>query len=837
MRDLVNFFDFIQQADIFLAHIPSKEQEDKTPETLKEHMSLTLYYYEKLCQTKDMDRIVRNVIHRLRCGGSSLPSALEALIYKLFVNAIYLHDAGKINCAFQKRVMKNEKVIDKRGIDTHHSILSALIYIDFFTEEIRKIGDTLLRKYFFNILYSFAYIISRHHGNLFSTDALLESLEKAQSSGKQGALTYYTRESIYDIVTNDPDNSPFGSKKYSQWKMDEADFYILNRLLFAMITSCDYYATYHYQSGTEVDFNDTRQLDVWWESYSQTDLYRSIREKANAVLAAPIESLKMNELRSRIFLDAEKTLLSNIDKHIFYLEAPTGSGKTNTSINLALRLLHADPQLTNVFYIFPFNTLVEQTGKELSKYFKEGKDFAIVNSLTPIILSLKDTEDEDNAEANYEKSYLDRQFFHYPIVATSHINFFNALFGVNRENHFLLGRLCNSIVIIDEIQCYKNLIWREIILMLQKYAVLLNIKIIIMSATLPRLDFMLGENVPGFIALLPNSRKYFQNRIFKNRVKIDTSSLLCTGSMNIRDIANEIIKTYKEKSGKVLIELITKATARELYNLLRLEFGSDHVVELTGDDNKFKRNQTIEKIKAASAIVVVATQVIEAGVDIDMDYGFKNISLLDGEEQFMGRINRSCLKEGCIVYFFMVDEPEKVYKNDHRLQFTLKSEDMAQLLESKDFGRYYEKVMEIILTDTSRNNTRNIEAFEERLLKLYFQKVYEHMKLIENNESQVFLAHRTTGCDGQIIDGRDLWKQYKDLCLDKDMSFAKRKVELSKLYEIMSLFTYSVPYKDAKAFHDEVFGFYYVDHGEQFIDEEGKFLRDKFTEYSRGLFI
>ncbi len=51
-------------------------------------------------------------------------------------------------------------------------------------------------------------------------------------------------------------------------------------------------------------------------------------------------------------------------------------------------------------------------------------------------------------------------------------------------------------------------------------------------------------------------------------------------------------------------------------------------------------------------VIVVATQVIEAGVDIDMDIGFKDISTLDSEEQFLGRINRSCSRTDCWAYFF-----------------------------------------------------------------------------------------------------------------------------------------------------------------------------------------
>ena len=75
----------------------------------------------------------------------------------------------------------------------------------------------------------------------------------------------------------------------------------------------------------------------------------------------------------------------------------------------------------------------------------------------------------------------------------------------------------------------------------------------------------------------------------------------------------------------------------------------------------------LDKVKKATdTIILVSTQVIEAGVDIDMDIVYKNISKLDSEEQFLGRINRSCKKEG-IAYFFEVDEASNIYKDDVRL--------------------------------------------------------------------------------------------------------------------------------------------------------------------------
>lgn len=843
MKDiLINFESYVQNIDNFLAHTAAKPQLNKKDELLMEHMKLTISYFEQLCIDKKINDIINKIIDRLTIEGKPLEGEYKALVYKFFVNAIYLHDTGKINPSYQINVLGNNIISGKKDLPSDHSIYSSLIYIDIFTLEIKNIKKRSLRNYMFNILYSFAYSISRHHGSLNDSENFIEALWKAQENAKRGVLTYYKSKTIDTMdFSKNGENSPFGNgnRFYDRWNIESTEFYILNKLLFSLIITCDYYSTYNYISDSQVNMSYIQQSKDWSNRYVNGDLYKTIQNDKIKVMSKPIKELDMNGLRTRIFLEAEKGLRSNRGNNIFYLEAPTGSGKTNTSINLMIKLIEEDKEIKNVFYIFPFNTLVEQTASTLKEYFNG--DIAVVNSITPIIIDEKNTG--DTSQADFDTSYLNRLFFHYPLAVTSHINLFNGLFGITRENLYMLTRLCGSVIIMDEIQCYKNKIWRELVIMLQKYAELLNIKIIIMSATLPRLDYMLGDNVPGFAALLENSKEYYENEGFKNRVLLDTS-LLAEGKITIEQLVDIVFSQYKAKKGKCLIEFIKKSTARKFFNLLKVrlnefECSDVQLYELTGDDNIFTRKATIKQIKKLTNIIVVSTQVIEAGVDIDMDYGFKNVSLIDSEEQFLGRINRACVKSGCMVFFFMVDEPKDVYRNDNRIQFTLKDEKMLDYLISKDFHGYYDNIMDILLDKTSQSNTQNIEAFKNKLLKLSYREVHEHMKLIDNRNVQLFLAYDAElESDGkrEVIDGRALWQEYKVLCLDKAVGFAERQIKLSQLDEKMSYFTYNVPLKQAKSFHDEHFGFYYIENGEDFI-EDGKFMRERFVEKSGGLFL
>ena len=113
----------------------------------------------------------------------------------------------------------------------------------------------------------------------------------------------------------------------------------------------------------------------------------------------------------------------------------------------------------------------------------------------------------------------------------------------------------------------------------------------------------------------------------------------------------------KEKQQKILVEFIKKDSAYTFYQMLieSKEIECD-VKCITGDDSIYEREKILNPIKNGEMkdLILVATQVIEAGVDIDMDVGYKNISLLDSEEQFLGRINRSCKRKG-MAYFFYID--------------------------------------------------------------------------------------------------------------------------------------------------------------------------------------
>jgi CRISPR-associated endonuclease/helicase Cas3 len=825
----IDIRDIIENHERVYAHVSNT----KECETLFEHLELTKKYLLMFFDKKGIGILVEKMIQGIQCENIPLSQEYIDLIRDMFINAVYLHDTGKINPAFQKLKMKNAYFKSADFSNSEHALISALIYVDLFEQRVKCIEDDSLRLFLYNILYSFAYQIARHHTYLKNLSDFIDKLNEIR---QQKYLTNYKSASIFDLRL-EKDSSPFHSRdvQYEYWNMNSMEFYILNKLLYSLIVGCDFYATFEYHNSKPVEFNLIESPEELLSQFKQYKVVKGIegykKDPINTFREAPI-----NALRSELFIETENNLIEQINENIFFLEAPTGSGKTIMSINLALNIIGHSREYKKIFYIFPFNTLVEQTRQTFEEIFGAKAPFTVINSITPI-----ETLGDNDEEIDYETSLIARQFLNYPIIFTTHVNLFNYLFGTNREANLPLTQLCNSVVILDEIQSYRNSIWKEISMFLHQYAKLLNIKVIIMSATLPRLDQLIPQDdeTIKFASLVRNPQKYYQNSLFKDRVKLNFDFIdekdFSLGML--KDKLTSVLKV-RNRPTKILIEFIKKDTARDFYNLIRADF--PNVLELTGDDNKYTRDKTIEFIKNANDVIVVSTQVIEAGVNIDMDIGFKDISLLDSEEQFLGRINRSCLKEGCIAYFFCLDNTKDIYREDFRTIMDLKNPKYREYLQNKDFSQFYLECMQGIEQRKAQCNEYNIQNLLDYALKLNFDKVSDWMKLITQKNFQLFIP-RIIETDSKSINGYQLWADYKSLCQSMELGYAEKTISLSTLNEQMSYFTYGLAsYNqsiDAPPYFTEPFGnYFYIADGEKYI-EDGKFNRKEYLKDAKGLFL
>lgn len=775
-------------------------------ELLASHLNLTYKYYSEMEKDKNFDCLVKKIIK----DTFNIENELVNEIYELFKQAIYYHDIGKINPLFQKNKMDNDINVKMENMDDTHASLSARIYIDSIIDKVNNETDKDQIKKII-ILYAgyyFGYIISRHHTKLETLSKLLESIENKMIPEIPNPQKYIYEQQL---------NQEKMEKIFEVIKIEPISMYILCKLLYSCIITADFYATYDYMSNTKIDFLVKRKNNLF-EKYEGSELFNIIRNYEKKT----IELNGINKLRSDIFLETEKNLKLNLEKNIFYLEAPTGAGKTNMAINLARIIYKADESISSIHYIFPFNNIIEQTDQTFQQYFNKYDDYVVINSISSM------TKDE-HENLDYDAIYTKNIFNQYPIVITSHINLFNTLFGTGKEKNYSLYNYINSIVILDEIQAYSNNIWREMMEMMDKYAKLLNIKFIIMSATLPRLDNLLDDKSSKFCSLVENTDKYYKDDLFRKRVKINYE--LLNENMDIDKLVEEILKNIGKK---ILVECIKKDTAENLFEKIKVLNQNTYI--MTGDDNKYSRKKIIEKTKNEKDIILVATQTIEAGVDIDMDIGYKDISFLDSEEQFIGRINRSSKKKNCIVYFFNLDDARLIYRKDKRLEYNLNKLEARNWLETKDFMSFYEKILIRIKEETEKHTNKNIANFLKECEFINFKKIEEDLQLITTNTTDIFLNYKIC-IDNQNIQGEDIFKKYVEIYTNKEFSYSEKKVKLSQIAEYLNLFTYSINTNKLNLIEgEEICGMFYVQDGEKYM-ENGRFNRNKYMEKGEELFL
>lgn len=838
LSNLISVSSLINENISFYAHLDNDRKE-----YLKEHIDLVNEYFIKIVKAKGLDKIFKTYEDE---NLNDLSEDGKRFFRKLLLNICNFHDIGKINPNFQCNRMNNKiDALDVFPVGTsNHSIFSSILYIDYFVDEAKSL-DKNSRMKIVEYIFLNAYIISKHHGSLDSFYSFLDKFYRDENKEVLECIKLFTNKDIklykrefklnYNILEN---LIRVIKNNYKNKEINKSiDDYLYVKLCYSLLVASDFYATSKFMNGVSIeDYGEIYNIEDFYKYYKETEVYKSIREyevnkyQNNKNL---LEEKNINVLRTEMFLDSERELINNIDKDIFFLEAPTGSGKSNVSLNLSFKLFEKNNSLRKIFYVYPFNTLVEQNIKSLKKIFGEEneafKNIAVINSITPVKGEDKEINDEDekgNLEY-YSKALLNRQFLNYPMILTTHVSIFSNMFNSSKESAFAFHQLANSVVVLDEIQSYKNIIWSEIIIFLKRFAKILNMKIIIMSATLPNLNY-LTESDFGTCNLIKDREKYFSNPLFKNRVEVNYELL----DKDIEDIYNHV-KINSKKKKKILIEFIKKQSAYDFYNRLKEDNEISSIVELmTGDDNVIERERILKVVESTEDIILVATQVIEAGVDIDMDIGYKDISKLDSDEQFMGRINRSCKSNG-VVYFFNLDETSIIYQNDVRVNndYSLLNEEMREILINKNFSNYYKLVLDSIKRKYNEAyNDNNLENFIKGSVgKLNFRDVEKRMELISDDmwSLSVFLARTINLENGEVIDGREVWNKYKTLLDDNKMEYAEKEYKLSQIRSLANYFIYQVKKSDI-IYSGRIGELYYIEDGEKYFKDE-KIDKEKLT--------
>lgn len=777
LEDQGDFTNLLENHTRYYAH-RADGQLHKDDEHLHEHINLVNDFVIKLCKLHGLDEVINRLITHIVSntkGSFSDKVAAAATIKEQFAFTFLFHDFGKINPNFQRDKMGKTQlfpeVVDVPFFPSSgHSELSAFAYLRFFTP--RKLDENSFLLFYTALILS--YPIIRHHApNLYSIDKYFED-RKQQWRDKIADFERLLRpfiglpakgSSILEELLQRFD-SILEVGEYA-FKESSMEIFSLIKLNFSLLTAADYLATSAYANDKDFSLDGvlhqaTKEAIIEAARTSlpyNRDIYEA-SERNDFVFREPKSpsNESLNQLRKEMGVKVINAVRKQPDGQLFYIEAPTGGGKTNLSMLATAELLRLNPDINKVIYVFPFTTLVTQTYKGLMDTFQLSED-----SITQLHAKAgyKGAAAEDKEDGRYGKDkqdYLAYLFNHFPVTLCTHIRFFDWLITPQKESNYAMHRLANSIVVIDELQAYNPKHWDKVMLFIQHFAEYFNTHFIIMSATLPKLGDLLanlGKAKRPVVHLLENAKElYFCNPNFQQRVQFDTS--LLSETMEVPRLADIVLAKSREyadtnslypNSVYTIVECIFKRTATELYDVIEsLPAFFNHVFVLSGTILEHRRRLIINRLKHPAyrkkKILLITTQVVEAGVDIDMDLGFKDRSIIDSDEQLAGRINRNVKKPRCKLYLFQKDRASILYRNDLRFEISrekLKRNDIYQILNNKDFDRVYSLVFDKIEEDNRSKLLKNIEQYLNLLAGLRYDKIYEEFRLIENSNLSLFV--------------------------------------------------------------------------------------------------
>jgi CRISPR-associated endonuclease/helicase Cas3 len=397
------------------------------------------------------------------------------------------------------------------------------------------------------------------------------------------------------------------------------------------------------------------------------------------------------------------------------LTAPTGLGKTLTALSAALRLrAHlrerwGSQKAPRIIYALPFINLIEQNYQVFEEVFRRVPGFS--RSSERFLLRhhhLAEIRYRHECERPVEEALLLTEAWEGEAIVTTFVQLFHTLLGYENRSLKKLHNLIGALVILDEPQGLPMEYWGAIGDVLKTLMRELGITTLQMTATRPLIFSSPRE-------LHPESRKLFglQQR---------TVTEIELEERTVEELADEVEDLAHESS--VLIVVNTIRSSLELYEQLRqrgvgepfrcLPFEGDRaLIYLSTNIVPSQRRERLEFLKGwlqqGNPVVVVATQVVEAGVDLDFPVVIRDLGPLEAIVQVAGRCNREGkLPQGRVLLRPLKDAgTAQVYGAIHlHTVRKLLQDHPHQKLEEPDYGvlveRYFQEVQACKSQQTSR---------------------------------------------------------------------------------------------------------------------------------------
>ncbi len=405
---------------------------------------------------------------------------------------------------------------------------------------------------------------------------------------------------------------------------------------------------------------------------------------------------------------------------VFSLTVPTGGGKTLAGLSFALHHALAHQQ-RRVIVAIPYTSIIEQTAGVYRRVFAPLGDGVLL-------------EHHSNLDPSREtpKNRISSENWDAPLVVTTTVQLFESLFANRPGACRKLHRIAGSVLVLDEAQTLPPALLVPILDVLKMLIQHFGVSVVFATATQPAFHEaslpLVGGEALGFAVvreIVPAELRAFERL---RRVYVCWPETLQPTSW-------PALAEHLAAEPDVLAIVHRRNDAKELCHEIDARTREASTLHLSALMCAEHRSQVLAQIKARKQakqpVRLVATQLVEAGVDLDFAVVYRALGGLDSLAQAAGRCNR----EGTLpnlgqlrVFVAPTPPPKGVPVTALSITQGMLRGGPIDLDARSTFRMFFQRLYETV-PSLDRNEIQDLRE------RLQFQSVAEGFKLIEDGWS------------------------------------------------------------------------------------------------------
>lgn len=638
--------------------------------------------------------------HAQNVGNSAANFAQVFSAQDIAYHAGQLHDLGKYSLEFQARLNGGSRSVD-------HSTAGAKIAVERWGGVIGKL---------------MAFCIAGHHAGLANGAGEGDNRNTLkQRLALQFGKDIPELDSVWLQEIKLPETLPVPLLKADEHH-PYFSYAFFNRMLYSCLVDVDYLDTEAFYLNLEnkiAERGGYPDLNALQQHFNQfINAFRRRIAQASQQTEAEQRNATLNRLRSEILDHAVEQAAQ--PQGLFTLTVPTGGGKTFTSMAFALE--HAKRHgMRRVIYVIPFTSIIEQNAAEFRKAFGELGEQAV--------LEHHSTFDDGKLqnEATKDKLRLASENWDAPIVMTTAVQFFESLFDDRSSCCRKLHNITGSVIILDEAQMLQLNLLLPIMQAIKELAQNYHCSVVMCTATQPAVQ---AEN--GFYRGFENVREIAPKptALFD---KLRRTTVQHIGTQTDADLLAKL-----GEHPQMLVIVNNRRHARSLYDQAKHLDGTFHLTTLMCAKHRSQKLDEIQcRLKNGEPCRIIATSLIEAGVDVDFPLVMRAEAGLDSVAQAAGRCNREGKRpsENSFVWIFA---PEDKWKAPPELAaqaavMRLTADEFSDdLLSTQAVAAYFAELYQLKGSELDNKKILKMHNDTGQSLDFPFQTIADQFRMIES---------------------------------------------------------------------------------------------------------